>query len=173
MRRRVFDEPGHAHFLTFSCAARRQLLNQDRCKRIVIHHLEKVRAEYDGLCFGFVMMPEHVHALVRFPETGQLSLFKQEWKRRSSISLFDYFEKAGNPIIGHLIREDGTHRVWNPKQYDFNVFTHEKAWEKLQYMHDNPVKQGLATTPEEWAFSSARWYSNRRSVGVALTNIDE
>ena len=61
MRRRVFDDPGHAHFLTFSCAARRQLLNQDRCKRIVIHHLEAVRAEYDGLCFGFVIIPEHVH----------------------------------------------------------------------------------------------------------------
>ena len=132
-----------------------------------------VRAEYDGLCFGFVMMPEHVHALVRFRETDQLSLFKQEWKRCSSISLFDYFEQAGNPIVEHLIREDGTHRIWTPKQYDFNVFTHEKAWEKLQYMHDNPVKRGLATTPEEWAFSSARWYSNRRSVGVTLMHIDE
>ena len=113
------------------------------------------------------------HVLVRFHSTGQLSLFKQEWKRRSSIGLFDCFEQTGNPLVEHLIREDGTHRIRTPKQYDFNVFTHEKAWEKLQYMHDNPVKRGLATTPEEWAFSSARWYSNRRSVGVTLTHIDE
>ena len=150
MHRRVFDEPGHAHFLTFSCAARRQLLNQDRCKRIVIHHLEAVRAEYDGLCFGFVMMPEHVHALVRFRETGQLSLFKQEWKRRSSISLFDYFEQAGNPIVEHLIRADGTHRIWTPKQYDFNVFTHEKVHARQSReagFGNDPGRMGLQQCP--------------------------
>ena len=100
MHRRVFDEPGHAHFLTFSCAARRQLLNQDRCKRIVIHHLEAVRAEYDGLCFGFVMMPEHVHALVRFRETGQLSLFAQTERtafglRSSTTSTCSHTRKRG------------------------------------------------------------------------------
>ncbi len=173
MRRRIFDEPGHAHFLTFSCAARRQLLNQDRCKRIVLHHLESVRAEYEGICFGFVLMPEHVHALVRFKEPGQLNLFKQEWKRRSSVGLLNYFRESGNPIVEHLTRDDGTHRIWTPKQYDFNVFTHEKAWEKLQYMHENPVKRGLITNAEDWAFSSARWYSNRRSVGVTLTHLDE
>ena len=173
MRRRVFDDPGHAHFLTFSCAARRKLLNQDRCKRIVIHHLEAVRAEYDGLCFGFVIMPEHVHALVRFQETGQLSLLKQEWKRRSSIGLLDYFERSGSPLVQYLTQTDGTHRVWTPKQYDFNVFTHGKAWEKLNYMHDNPVKRGLVSKPEEWAFSSARWYLNHQSVGVGLTHLEE
>ena len=84
-RRRVIDDPQTAHFITFGCDRRRQLLNQDRCKRIVIH----------------------------------------------------------------------------------------KAWEKLNYMHQNPVQRDLAPTPEAWPFSSARWYSARKSVGVTLAHIDE
>ncbi len=172
-RRRVIDDISTVHFLTFSCDHRRQLLNQNRCKGIVIHFLEAVRAEFEGLCFGFVIMPEHVHALVRFLQEGQASLFKQEWKRRSSRALVAYFESARNPVLQHITAEDGTHRVWTPKQYDFNVCTQEKAWEKLRYMHNNPVKRQLAATPEDWAFSSARWYAHRQSVGVTLTHIDE
>lgn len=172
-RRRVIDDPQTAHFITFGCDRRRQLLNQDRCKRIVIHYLEEVRAEYDGLCLGFVIMPDHVHLLIRFRERGRLSLFKQEWKRRSSVALVAYFQKSHNPILKFLTFPDGSHRVWTPKQHDFNVFSHHKAWEKLNYMHQNPVKRQLAATPEAWPFSSARWYSARKTVGVTMTHLDE
>lgn len=30
--------------------------------------------------------------------------------------------------------------------------------EKLRYMHRNPVKRGLVESPEQWAWSSFRWY---------------
>jgi putative transposase len=172
-RRRVYDEPGHAHYVTFSCAGRRQLLNQDRCKRIVIHFLEECRRDLAGICLGFVVMPEHVHVLVRFRQTGSLSLFKQEWKRRSSVKLVDYFTRQRNPVLSYITRADGTHRVWTPKQYDFNVYSRKKAVEKLNYMHENPRRRGLVTRAEDWPYSSARWYAYRKSVGVTLTHIDD
>jgi putative transposase len=34
--------------------------------------------------------------------------------------------------------------------------------EKLKYMHENPVKRGLVACPDEWPWSSARWYSGSR-----------
>ena len=172
-RRRVFDEEGHAHFITFSCSGRRTLLNQDRCKRIVISRLESTRKAYNGLCFGFVIMPEHVHTLIRFLAPGQLQLFKQEWKRQTSLALVDYFRSTRNPVLEFLTDEEGHHQIWIPKQYDLNVYTREKAAEKLEYMHQNPVARELVASPTEWACSSARWYASRRSVGVTLTHIDE
>ena len=42
--------------------------------------------------------------------------------------------------------------------YDFNVWTTKKRVEKLRYMHRNPVKRGLASSPEEWRWSSYRFY---------------
>ena len=172
-RRRVYDEEGHSHFLTFSCHGRRKLLSRDRCQRIVIHYLEECRTERDGIVFGFVVMPEHVHALVRLRRAGDLSLFKQEWKRRSSVAIIRYFESCRSPLLPHLTAEDGSHAVWTPKQYDFNVWSREKAMEKLEYMHDNPRRRGLVQDPCDWPRSSARWYRDRRSVGVRLTHIDE
>jgi putative transposase len=50
-------------------------------------------------------------------------------------------------------------RVWQPRFYDFVVFSARKRVEKLRYMHRNPVKRGLVLTPEQWAWSSYRHYA--------------
>jgi hypothetical protein len=42
--------------------------------------------------------------------------------------------------------------------YDFNVWTERKRIEKLRYIHRNPVKRGLVAAPEQWRWSSFRWY---------------
>lgn len=49
-------------------------------------------------------------------------------------------------------------RLWQPGFYDFNVYTEEKLLEKLNYMHNNPVKAGLASSPEEYRWSSYKEY---------------
>ena len=50
-------------------------------------------------------------------------------------------------------------RVWQRRFYDFNVFSDAKITEKLRYMHRNPVKRGLVSAPELWAWSSYRVYA--------------
>jgi putative transposase len=47
---------------------------------------------------------------------------------------------------------------WQPRYYDFNVFSQQKDAEKLDYMHNNPVKRGLVEAPELWRWSSFRSY---------------
>jgi putative transposase len=47
---------------------------------------------------------------------------------------------------------------WQARFYDFNVWTTKKRVEKLRYMHRNPVKRGLVEAPEQWRWSSYRFY---------------
>ena len=47
---------------------------------------------------------------------------------------------------------------WQPWYYDFNVYSGKKKREKLDYMHMNPVKRGLVESPEQWRWSSFRFY---------------
>jgi putative transposase len=47
---------------------------------------------------------------------------------------------------------------WQPRYYDFNVFSEKKYVEKLRYIHRNPVKRGLVESPELWRWSSFRDY---------------
>ena len=47
---------------------------------------------------------------------------------------------------------------WQPRHYDFDVWTEAKRIEKLRYIHRNPVRRGLVSSPEQWAWSSFRHY---------------
>jgi len=49
-------------------------------------------------------------------------------------------------------------RVWQRKFYDMNIWTAKKREEKLNYMHNNPVKRGLVRQPGDWPWSSWRFY---------------
>jgi putative transposase len=51
------------------------------------------------------------------------------------------------------------HRLWQARFYDFNVWTEHKRIEKLRYIHRNPVKRRLVDSPEQWNWSSFRFYS--------------
>ena len=62
--RRSFNEPGHAHFLTYSCHERLPLLAKDRVRRWVIDAMDVARRRHEFALLGYVIMPEHVHQLI-------------------------------------------------------------------------------------------------------------
>jgi putative transposase len=164
MRRRIFDNEGHAFFVAFSCYRRRRLLDDNQAKGVVIHFRSMQLKSQEGNSPGFVVMPEHVHALVHFFQKGRLSTFMNQWKRRSSMELKRLY-KTKLSAYSEPIVLDGP--MWQPKYYVFNVYSEDKARGKLKYMHNNPVKAGLIKKPVDWPCSSARWYFLKRQVGVA------
>src|SRR2546426_11287583 len=48
------------------------------------------------------------------------------------------------------VHHHGPYRVWQRRFYDLNVWSEKKRLEKLNYMHANPVKRGVVTSPEQW-----------------------
>src|SRR5262249_4005016 len=93
----------------------------------------------------------------------QLSLFMKQWKQRSSVAIRKVLERD-HPRYAALAAADG--HIWQPKYYAFNVSSEKKVVEKLNYMHENPVRAGLVERAIDWLWSSARWYDSRRSVGL-------
>ena len=55
---------------------------------------------------------------------------------------------------------------WLTRYYDFNVFSEKKRIEKLRYMHRNPVTRGLAVRPEDYYWSSFRFYARFKEPSV-------
>jgi len=164
-QRRIYDDINHIHFVTFSCYQRRTLLNPDQAKRIVIGHLGNRLAKRNGLCPGFVIMPNHVHALVWFPQPNQLSPFMDEWKGQSSQTIKLLYQNNFPSYYQHIPDADP---VWQASYYDFNIWSRRKVEEKLDYMHQNPVRARLVERAADWPWSSARWYLNSKPVGLPI-----
>ncbi len=163
-KHRIYDDQLFAHFVTFSCFHRRRLLDHDRAKKIVLGGLNSQLIRQNGRCVGYVIMPDHVHSVVWFPETKQLSHFMKQWKQRTSVELRKLFETRLTRYA-ELIANDP---IWQRKYYAFHVNNHQKLEEKLTYMHMNPVRARLIETATDWQWSSTRWYEYRQSVGVPI-----
>ncbi len=138
-----FQESRQLHFVTFSCYRRRPFLNWPARRELFERALEDARRRYRFFVTGYVVMPEHVHLLVSEPEHGLLATgiqaMKQSVARRLAL-------RAPEPF-------------WQARYYDFNVWSEHKRIEKLNYMHRTPVKRGLVSRPEDWAWSSFRHYA--------------
>ena len=75
---------------------------------------------------------------------------------------------AGQPGLAFTTEEQPEH-FWQPRFYDFNVWSKEKVREKLEYMHANPVKRKLVQHPKDWPWSSFSFYAKRE---MGLIRID-
>ena len=165
-KRRIHSEGTYAHFVTFSCFNRRKLLEPDVCKKIVIGVLANQLKSQNGICVGFVVMPNHVHALVWFPDERQISLTMNKWKELSSRNISAVYEAQFHSYASMMT---DTSTVWQSRYYDFNIHSNEKLHEKLQYIHNNPVRARLANDMCDWPWSSARWYFRGQSVGIPIS----
>ncbi len=47
--------------------------------------------------------------------------------------------------------------------FDLNLWSTDKVWEKIDYMHGNPVERGLVERPEDWLWSSYGDYAGIRT----------
>ncbi len=52
----------------------------------------------------------------------------------------------------------GLSRFWQPRFYDFNVYSRRKKREKLEYRHANPVNRERVRNPGAWMWSSFLFY---------------
>ena len=179
------------HFLTFSCYRRRPLFRDEAYCDLFLKILERVRRRYRLVVLGYVVMPEHVHLLVSEPQRETLSTAVQAVK----LGLVRSLQCAGGIVVAPRSRKNGetwgtlvsgtlvsdtltsgtpTHpeRFWQARFYDFNVWTERKRIEKLRYIHRNPVERGLVASPEQWRWSSFRWYLCGESGAVQINDTD-
>ena len=146
--RRIYDKERHAHFLTFSCYKRRRLLDVDRAKKIVLGVLNSQLSRQRGRCAGFVVMPNHVHAIVWFPEDDQISEFVKEWKKRSSVQIKRLL-RTGIASYGRTINADEP--VWQAGFYDFNIYSPKKLRAETRVHAQQSRREGTRGRSERLA----------------------
>jgi len=124
--------------------------------------------------FGFCLMTNHLHLIAR--AAGQQSL---------SEILRDFKQYTAKSIIRQIIEEPESRRLWLLDRFEFRgkyvkrntkykfwedglhaeiILTPKFFYEKLNYIHNNPVKDLFVEKPEEYLFSSARNYAGLPSL---------
>ena len=170
---RHYDEPGHAHFLTFSCYRRMPLLSKDRSRFWFIDALEKARGKDSLDLWAWVIMPEHVHVLVcpREPQY-QTETIVADVKRPVGRNAISWLREHSPKFLDRLTVRNARrtyHRFWQagPGQ-DRNVYDTATALAIIEYIHNNPVRRGLVSSALDWTWSSARAWAGYPDALVSV-----
>jgi len=116
---------------------------------------------------GFVIMPEHIHMLLR-GSGDAVRKFMQYSLAETSREISSYLRlraKAGDVEAARWLetfsdRANGPaqFKVWKERFRCVALDQEGAVRTKLEYMHWNPVKRGLAASPEHWRWSSHAHY---------------
>ncbi len=161
-RVRRYNVPGHVHFLTFSCYQRLPLLSNEVWRGWLGESVSAACEQQNVAIWAYVLMPEHVHLLVRpRNEAYDISRLLFQIKRPLAERVVQHLRENRSPLLAKLALPSATrrqHRFWKPGGgYDGNFWTWKKIISKAEYCHNNPVKRGLVKSPEQWRWSSFRW----------------
>jgi len=170
-RLRRYDEPGHTHYWTVSCYRRLTFFWHDAMKRVVVDGFRVLQQRFGVCLVAYVVMPEHLHLLVYPHANGEDSPVPIS-------KLWHAFKKHvgfhGKQCLRNVWRRDG--KLWseplnawahgnfdkqiimNTRGYDFNIDRQKTLLEKIDYCHKNPITRGLVDRPEDWPWSSYRYY---------------
>ncbi len=109
------------------------------------------------LLFGYVVMPEHVHLLLAPREKTVIQIMR------------DLKSKTGFEIARRR-RRSGP--LWQERYFDNIIRRVNHFWEKFEYIHRNPVGARLVRRPEDWKWSSYRFYAKCGSVPIVPDPVD-
>jgi putative transposase len=172
------NDESHLYFLTGSICRWKPLFKEDSFSEIILEALNIYRAESKILLFAYVIMPTHIHAILK-PLHLTIGQFLQRFgsvtahgilrklKDRNSEDLLDFFHQA---------RRDPRNKysIWQDIQA-INIFSHNFLAEKLEYLHNNPIsgKWNLASDRAEYSLSSAMYYDLGKKPLIGIDDIRE
>ncbi len=168
---RRYDEPGDIHFLTVSCYRRLPFFHRPEIRTLVVDCMAEARRRLGFRWIGYVIMPEHVHWLCYphppgstrpIPISNVLQSLKTSVGMRVKQALREEWWQRRTLGYAGLDRwataATGKKPIWTTRGIDFNIKTHDRLLQKLNYCHNNPVKRGLVDGPDQWPWSSYNHY---------------
>jgi putative transposase len=138
-----------------------------KCCDLLISNIKHYQKKYNFEILAYVIMPNHFHWIVQVdPTRGTISDIMRDIKKYSAWDIMEIIENIKEKNLIEIFEKnameykDRKRKFWK-KRFDDQVIRDQKMFcTKLRYIHNNPVKAGLVTRPEEYRYSSARNYIN-------------
>jgi REP element-mobilizing transposase RayT len=119
--------------------------------------------EHDRLVlYAYVIMENHLHLIA---SSDDLSKEIGDFKSFTARKIIEYLkEKDARRVLQQLARhkqrykKDRTYQLWQEGSHPQQIQGEEMMRQKVEYIHNNPVKREYVDDPVHWRYSSARNY---------------
>ena len=173
-RKYKFNNPTAAYFVSFATVFWIDVFNRQEYFSILEESVSYCRKEKGMEVFAYCFMPSHVHFVFRSDNddpSGLLRDFKGYTSRRMLIAIEENSSESRKEWLLYMMEKAAEKKsnvrkrqFWQQHNKPIELWSSKVIKQKIDYIHNNPVKQGFVTDAVDWKYSSARNYADDNTV---------
>ena len=161
------------HFLTFTIVGWIDIFTRQQYRDIVINSFNYCRQHKSLRIGAYVIMSNHLHMICSCQQGFELSDALRDFKKFTSTAVVTAIEQnkreSRKSWMLWLLKQKDEILFWQPGNHPEEIRTRDFFRQKLDYIHNNPVRAGIVDKPEEYRYSSARDFYGKQGL-IELTH---
>lgn len=174
-RKYLFHNNNSLYFVTFTTINWIDVFTREEYKNIILESIRYCQQEKGLEVFAWCLMTNHMHLIIRNRSTPTLSDIVRDLKAFTSRHIRKILEAHGQESrkgwmlwmmyrAGQRNSNNYDFQFWQQDNHPIELDTREKLFQRLYYLHNNPVKAGFVEEPEHWRWSSAIDYAGGKGL---------
>ena len=157
-----------SYYLTLTVVGWVDVFTRNSHKHALIESLRYCIKNKGLNVYAYCLMTNHLHMVVNCNEPFQLKDVIRDFKRHTVKTIIDQIINKPESRREWMLREfeaaadktdrNKTYKFWKSGNHAIELFTEKFVWEKINYIHNNPIKEKYVKNPQEWLYSSASNY---------------
>lgn len=162
------------YFITSTVVKWIDVFTRNLYRDIIISSLNYCREQKGLKLYAYCIMTNHIHLIIGTREE-KIQNIVRDFKSYSSRELRKCIETNSQESrrqwmmtmmysSGSRIKANKGFQFWQHHYHPIELYSEELMNQKLEYIHQNPVKSGFVTKAEDYLYSSARNYAGLQSI---------
>ena len=167
-RKYKFHNPDGVYFISFAVKDWLDVFTRNEYKDILVENLEFCQKQKGLEIFAWCIMTNHVHLIARTADGFLLQNILRDYKKFTSKAIIKAIRK--NPQESRkewLLEQFNTpagFRFWRTDNKPIELWSNAVINQKIDYIHQNPIEQGIVFRPEDYVYSSAADYAGEKGL---------
>ena len=164
------------HFITFAVVEWVDVFTRQEYRDIMLDSIRFCQTEKGLLLHCWCMMSNHLHLIVS-AKNEDLSDVLRDFKKFTSKQVIAAIEnnskESRKDWMLKIFREQGeknsrntSYQFWRQDNQPQELYSAAFIFQKMNYVHNNPVEAGIVEKPEHYLYSSAKDYYLTRKCGL-------
>jgi putative transposase len=165
---KILDQ-NRPYYITFAVEEWVDVFTRQYYKDILLDSLRFCQKEKGLIIYAWCLMTNHIHMIVGRKDEYKMEEIIRDFKKYTSVHICRAIENNNLEsrrswmltIFSKAADESKKHnkfKFWQNEYHPVELFSNEMIDQKLDYIHENPVKEGIVEKPEDYLYSSARNY---------------
>ena len=171
------------YYLTLTVVGWIDIFSRKKFRDTIIESLKYCQEKKGLKVYAYVIMTNHIHLIVSADGEHDLSSVIKDFKSFTATSILKDLPNSKESRWEWLMdlfrdfakknKRNGIHQFWQTDNHPIEVYSTKVILQKLEYIHNNPVRSKIVWLPQHYVYSSASNYFDEGSGVLEVCLLDE